>query len=212
MLLLLRSAPSGSPAANLGITLGLAGIAGPTAALAITLGLGAPNSVELNVFATPDVRFGLTGISTGFVTRSANVDLHTDLVAFGGFGEHANCDVLMGLTGTSAAGGFLQGTAALGTTLGLTGSVQIVGITAAPDIHLSIAGLPTISGGTVSSAATLDTRLSLNGAPVLTSIAAADIHLDMHGTGIALTSTSSPAASMRLTFEADEIRTFFRRG
>jgi hypothetical protein len=209
MLLLLKTAAGGAVSANLGINFGLSSVSGPQASLGLLISLQSPTSVELQVTNTQDIHFGLTSISAGFLTRSATVDAHLDLGSTSGYAETSNLGITFGLSGT--VGSTLQGIASPGISFGLTGSLQSIH-SAALTTNLGIAGAATISGGTVNVAASIGLQLNLATAPVMTSVASADMDLDLHGIGLALTPTTSQVATMRLTFEADQIRTFFRRG
>jgi len=179
MLLLLRGA-SGTLSANLGINLGLSGIAGPTAQLGIVLDLGPPNSVELNIFGSLDLHFGVNAISSGFVSRTANVDCLLGLSGNGGFIETANLDIKTGLAGT--VGSFLQGIANLSIVHGLAGTL-VAQISVNHDIRLSIAGIASISGGTLTPTANVDLQMSLNGAVINVITGVCDLHLGLQGNG-----------------------------
>lgn len=207
MLLLLRSVASGAAAASLGITLGLSAVAGTTATLNVTLGLTPPESIELNVFATPDIHFGLSGISSGFVSNSAILDTHLNLPAMGGFTASPTLGILIGLSGT--VGGTLQGNASADIHCGLTGSLQVVP-GATQTIVCGLAGTPTVSGGTLTPTANVDLIFTLAGQPVSLSAALCDLKLDLAAAGQFAIPTL--ATQMRLTFSSDEIRTFFWRG
>src|SRR6184192_1440864 len=100
MLLLLKSVVSGAAAASLGITLGLSGVAGTSATLDLHADLTPPESIELNIFVTPDIRLGLRGISSGFVSNTATLTTSTNLQALGGFTATPTLALLMGLSGT----------------------------------------------------------------------------------------------------------------
>lgn len=179
MLLLLRGV-SGQVGANLGIAFGLNGIAGPTAQLGVTLDLGPPTSVELNVFASLDVHFGINAISAGFLSRSANLTTLFGLGGNPGFVEIANLDIKTGLAGT--VGSFLQGIANLGITCGLAGGL-VAQISVNHDIKLSIAGIASIANGTLTPFANLDLSLTLNGAVINAVTGACDLQLGLHGVG-----------------------------
>lgn len=208
MLLLLRSAVGGAVTANLGIAFGLAAVPGTTANLGIQMGLAAPTSVELNIFNTQDLHFGLTSIPVGFLTRSANVDAHLDLIATGGFGEHAAFGIQMGLAGT--VGSSFTSAANLGIAMGLTGALASSN-TAIQGLKLDLSGAPTISGGTLTPTANLGFTLGLVAGPVALGSQA---NLDMTFALQSAPSTSvlNLATEMRLSFSADEIRLFFRKG
>jgi hypothetical protein len=209
MLLLLKGAQSGIAAATLGIGFGLSGIAGTTASLGVVIGLTPPEAVEANIFVTPDIHFGLSAISTGFLTRTASLSTTLDLAPRGGFGASPTLGILMGLSGT--VGTFLQSTAIPGITMGLTASLASPA-TASLSTVFTIAGSPTISGGTVSTAATHTIQMSLNGAPIFVGRASLDMDLNLTGIGTLAIPFENQARTMRLTFECDQIRTFFRRG
>lgn len=209
MLLLFKAAPAGVAAATLGIGFGLSGIAGTQASLGVVVGLTPPESIELNVFVTPDIHFGLSAISLGFLTRTASLSTVLDLAPQGGFGSSPTLGILMGLSGTM--GSFLQGTATPAITMGLTANLATQA-TATLRTNLSIAGSPTISGGTISTAATHTIQMSLNGAPIFVDQTSLDIDLDASATGVIVIPFENQARTMRLSFSADEIRTFFRKG
>jgi hypothetical protein len=209
MLLLLRSPPSGATAAIAAIGLGLvaAGSIG-TANLSTSFGLTL-SGVELNV--TGDVGFAnkLTGISVGFLSAPATaIHMAFGLPAGGGFGAITQLTTLLGLTAT--VGSTLQGTAISTIGFGLTTAPKIA-VTANPTIGLALAGSPiTVSGGTITPSAVAAIHLSLNGAAVSVTSAVCDIATDISGTPS--TSVLNLATQMRLSFSADEIRTFFRKG
>ena len=207
MLLLLKSPASGAAAASLGLTLGLSAIAGTTANLGITLGLTPPESIELNVFVTPDIKFGVSAISSGFLTRSATLDTQLNLLPVGGYGASPTMTLLMGLSGT--VGSFLQANATPGITCGLTANPASPGA-ATLDTVLTISGAPMVSGGTVTPTAVLTHTLGLSAALTGLGFATTDILMDLTGTPIA--KVPNLATNMRLSFEADEIRLIFRRG
>jgi len=207
MLLLLKSVVSGAAAASLGITLGLSGVAGTSATLDLHAGLTPPESVELNIFVTPDVHFGLSGISAGFVSNSATLNTLANLSGVGGFTATPTLALLMGLSGT--VGGTLQGNASAGITCGLSGLLQVLP-SAVQTILCGLTGIPTLSGGTLTPTASIPLTLSLAGQPVSVAGAICDLTLDL--TGTAQFAIPTLATQMRLSFSADEIRTFFRRG
>lgn len=209
MLLLLKSPASGIAAATCSLSLGLSAVAGATATLSLIAGLTPPESVELNVFVTPTLNLGLTAIPVGFLTRSSTVSLQLPLAATGGFGSPVNLSLALGLSGT--VGSFLQGTATETLVLGLTGAGANPGV-ATLSAQLGLIGAPTVSGGTLTPTASLPLTLSLAGVPVMISGAIVDMTLALQGTGIASIPLINQAVGMRLTFEADEIRTFFRKG
>lgn len=207
MLLLLKSPATGLAAATVGISLGLTAIAGTTASLGITLGLTPPESVELNVFVTPDIRIGLTAISSGFLTRTATLTTNLDLPASGGFGASPVMDIHMGLSGT--VGLFLQAAATPAITLGLTGAGVVPGRASLSTV-LGLSGAPDVSGGTVNPSASLSHTLTLTAG--LTGLGFGTLGMVMDITGTGQYAIPTLATQMRLSFSADEIRTFFRRG
>lgn len=207
MLLLLKSVVSGAAAATLGLTLGLSGIAGTTATLTINAGLTPPESVELNVFATPDIHVGLSGISSGFVSNSAVLTTNLNLPALGGFTASPTLSLLLGLSGT--VGGTLQGNASAGITCGLTGGLYALP-SATETIVCGLTGIPTLSGGTLTPTASIPLTLSLSGQSVMIDAAICGLVLNLTATGQYAIPTL--ATQMRLSFSSDEIRTFFRRG
>jgi hypothetical protein len=209
MLLLLKAAPTGVAAATLGLGFGLSGIAGTQASLGVVIGLSAPNSVEVNVFGIQDIHFGLNAISVGFLTRNANLSTALDLTPEGGFGASPTIGILMGLSGT--VGTFLQGTATPAITMGLTANLASPSSASLTTVF-TIAGSPTISGGTISTAATHTIQMTLNGAPLFVDRSSLDMDLGLTGIGILAIPFESQARTMRLSFSADEIRTFFRKG
>lgn len=209
MLLLLKAAPSGVAAATLGLGFGLSGIAGTQASLGVVIGLSAPTSVEVNVFGIPDIHFGLTGISVGFLTRTASLSTVMDLTPQGGFGSSPTLSILMGLSGT--VGTFLQATATPAITMGLTANLASPS-SATLSTVFTIAGSPTISGGTISTAATHTIQMTLNGVPLFVDRSSLDVDLGLTGIGTLAIPFENQARTMRLSFSADEIRTFFRKG
>jgi len=207
MLLLLKSAASGVAAASLGISLGLSGIAGTTATLDIHAGLTPPESVELNIFGTPDVHFGLSGISSGFVSNSATLDSNLSLNAFGGFGSSPTLSLLLGLSGT--VGGTLQGNAVAGILHGLTGALSVLP-SATETILCGLTGTPTLSGGTLTPTGSVAITLTLSGQAVATATAVCGTQLNLSATGQYAILTL--ATQMIVSFSTDEIVTFFRKG
>ena len=207
MLLLLRGVVSGATAATLGLSLGLSGVAGTTATLSTQVGLTQPTTVELNVFASPDIKIGLTGIPVGFLSRSATLDSQLGLAAVGGFGQIPTLTLTLGLSGT--VGSFLQGLANPAITHGLSASGTISGASNLRTF-LALSGSPTVSGGTVTPSASTGLQLSLAGTAVLSTQSILDITHDLTGAGI--TKVPNLATDMRLSFETDEIRLFFRKG
>lgn len=206
--LLLKSSAGGSPVANLGITFGLSAISGVLANLDMHLDLLPPNAVELQVTNTQDIHFGLTSIPIGFLTRSANLDSTLGLIAVGGFAEHATLTIQMGLAGT--VGTSFTSAANVGIVMGLTGSLASAN-TASPDIKLGLSGAPTISGGTLTPSANLGMNFGLTASqPGFVAQANLDVKLDLQA--IAGIFVPTLATQMRLSFSADEIRTFFRKG
>ena len=173
MLLLLRGAISAAPAATLGITFGLSGVSGPTASVGIALGLTPPNEFELNVVATSDIHFGLTGISSGFLSRSAVLDTRMDISATPSFTDVVSVPLVFGLSGT--VGSFLQNSATLGINFDISGQIGALPVATLTTV-LGISGAPTISGGTVSTASTLGINFGLSlTAPVLLSTGTVDL-------------------------------------
>jgi len=206
--LLLKSGAGASPVANLGILFGLSGVPGIGATLDMRLELQPPNSVELQSTNTQDIHFGLTSIPLGFLSRSANVDSRLDLVAAGGFGEHATFAIQMGLAGS--VGTSFTSSANLGIVMGLTGSLT-GNLIAAPDIQLGLSGAPTISGGTLTPAANVGMTLGLTS--TLPAFAAqANISLNFNLASVPGIAVPNLATDMRLSFATDEIRLFFRKG
>lgn len=209
MLLLFKPAV-GSPAAAIGITCGLVAAGSlATAAIGISLTLNAPTSIELQVTAVPDIHFGLSGISIGFLTRTASVGMQLGIQAAGGFGGTASPSILMGLSGT--VGSFFDGGAVtLGTVFGLSGATA-PSVAASLPINFAIVGVPTITGGTVTPSASTGIVLGLAGMPILVGRATADIALTVNGVGVILAPPPVTIASMALSFESDTMRLFFRK-
>lgn len=209
MLLIFKQAASGVAAGTLGIAFGLSGVAGTTGKADIHLGLPDITSIEINVFGIADVHFGLVGIPIGFLTRTGTLDTRLDLMGFGGFGDTRALDIVFGLSGT--VGSTLQGNGTLGINLGLSASLIPSGIGTLTTV-LGLSGSPTISGGTITPTGSAGISLRLTAIPVMAMNGLADISLDLDGLGTALTPIDSQATQMRLTFSADQIRTFFRKG
>jgi hypothetical protein len=209
MLLLLRSPPSGTPAAVVAIGLGLAAFGSTTtASVGTSFGLTL-SSIEINVSADVGFANKLTGISVGFLSAPATaIPIAFGLPAGGGFGAVTQLTTLFGLSGT--IGTTLQGTATPAISFGLPAAPSIV-TSANPRITLALAGSPiTVSGGTITPTAVAGITLSLNGFAIPLATAVCDIATDISGTPI--TSVLNLATQMRLSFEADEIRLFFRKG
>jgi len=211
MLLLLRSATGGPVTAALTGVGGLSAT-GSSVSAALT-GVGAftvSGSVELNLFASLDGVGGLVGISQGFQTRTAAITGQGDLNALGGFSGVANFAGLGGLSGT--VGSTLQGTASLsGAGFLADGGIARADTTSILAGQGSLTGTGNVSGGTVTPSAALSANGSLT---VTTPLFVAVINLGGAG---ALAGTGFPdvvglATTMRLSFSADEIRTFFRGG
>lgn len=209
MLLLFKAAPAGVAAGTLGITFGLSGIAGTTGTADIHFGLSPITSIELNVFGTADIHFGLSGIPLGFLTRAGTVDTQLNLAGFGGFGDTRTVGIVLGLSGT--IGTTLQGNGVLGINLGLSAN----GIPSGAGVLRTILGLtgtPTISGGTITPTGSVGISMDLVAIPVMVANALADLTLDLQGVGVLAIPFENQARTMRLSFSADEIRTFFRKG
>lgn len=181
MLLLLRSPPSGVAAANLGINFGLSGIAGPLASLSLILDLAPPNAVEVNLSAGLDVHFGITAISSGFLSRTATVDASLGLSASPAFTASPSLGLTLGLSGT--VGSFLQNSATLAVICGVTGQVTALPAATLGTI-LGISGLPIISGGTLTPSASLGTMLGLSiGQAVFASNGSMSVSINLTATG-----------------------------
>jgi hypothetical protein len=208
MLLLLRSPPSGSPAAIAAISFGLVA-AGNTGITQLSTSFGINlTSVEISISANVGFANKLTGISVGFLSGPATaINTAFDLPASGGFGGATQLTTVFGLTGT--VGSTLQGIGAPDITLGLNAS-PLIAITGKPGIVFALAGTPITSGGTVTPTAVTNFTFSLNGTPSQTTSAVCDMALGLKGT--AITSVPNLATDMRLSFECDEIRVFFRKG
>jgi len=161
MLLLLKSPPSGVAAANLGITLGLSGIAGPLASLGLVLDLTPPNAVEVNISAGLDLHFGVSAVSSGFLSRTASIDLVSGLSAVGGYTDNPTLGLALGLSGT--VGSFLQNSATFAVTFGVTGQVTALP-TASISTILGLSGAPIISGGTVTPSASVGLTFGVSAA------------------------------------------------
>lgn len=184
MLLLLRSAPSGVAAASLGINLGLSGIAGPVASLGLSLDLTPPNSVELNVTATPDIHFGISAISSGFLSRTASVDITHGLTAAAAFIDTPTVGIVFGLSGT--VGSFLQNSATFAITFGVTGQVSAAP-TAVLNTVLGLSGAPIISGGTITPTASVAMALGIaTPTAVFAANGACSINFTLTATGLQL--------------------------
>lgn len=206
MLLLLRSA-AGPVSANAGINFGVNGIAGPTAAAGIAFNVPAPTSIELNVFAGAKINFLTGGIPVGYLAGAGATGFNFDVTGFGGFGFVARADITFGVAGT--VGTTLQGIGNASTNLDATGAAAAK-TTAGVSLFLNLTGSATISGGTLTPSGTTAMSLTVNGSAVLNTPAIADFHLVVQGTGFP--DVVGLATDMRLTFECDSIRTFFRKG
>lgn len=182
MLLLFKPAVAVT-AANIGIVLGLAAAGSvATANLGISIGLNAPTSIELMVSGTPDIHFGLTGISVGFLSGTANLSTALGITAGGGFGEHAAPDIKIGLAGT--VGSFFDGGAvATSITFGLSGSATPTAAAAIP-VQLGLSGVANVSGGTVTPTSNIPLNFGLMGAAGFVDRATADLVMTLNGTGV----------------------------
>lgn len=208
MLLLLRSPPSGTPAAVASIGFGL-NAAGSVATANISFSLGLSlSAIEINVSADVGFTNQLTGISAGFLSAPATlIPVAINVTAAGGFGSVTTLTTVFGLTGT--VGSTLQGQANAAMTFGLTGSPLIVS-SANAALTLGLAAAATLSGGTLTPVAQIGIQLDLNAAPFLGSQAICDTQLGLQGTGFP--HIVGLATQMKLSFSSDEIRTFFRKG
>jgi len=208
VLLLLRSPPSGSPAAVASIGFGLtAAGSASTATLSFSLGLTL-SAIEINVSADVGFTNQLTGISAGFLSAPATlIPVAINVSASGGFGSVTTLTTLFGLTGT--VGSTLQGQANSAMTFGLSGSPIIVS-PATVGLNLGLTAAATLSGGTLTPTAQVGIRLDLTAASFLGSQAICDTQFGLQGTGFP--QIVGLATQMRLSFSSDEIRTFFRKG
>jgi len=205
MLLLLKTPPSGATTATLGLALGLMGDPGAHATADLTLGLSPPTAIEANVFGNLGVTLGLQGISVGLLTRSASCDLSLPILAAGGFGDIPTLTLALGLSGT--VGSFLQGTGSCDLTLGITGAASVPAQGTLP-LTLGLSAAADLSGGTLTPTAMAGLALSLNGAPLIGSVASLDLSLDLQPTSELI--FGSAATQMRVTFQGDSIRMFFK--
>jgi hypothetical protein len=208
MLLLLRSPPSGAPAATIAAT-GSLTASGTTGATTLTaIGSLAVNAIELHVFGTFDGQGNLQGLSQNFVTATAAFIAHGDLAPIVGFGPSAALAAFGNLTAT--VGSIFQGIAALNASGGLTVAGKL--ISSARYIATgSLNAVGTVTGGIVTPAALLAATgsLTITGA-VLATNANLDGSGDLQGQGFP--QQVGFATQMRLSFSADEIRLFFRKG
>lgn len=208
-LLLLFNQPSGPTSALLRTQVGLTAIGGPQATLGVTIGESTPSSVELNIFANSNVAIGLTGVSVGFFSGSANLDNTVSLFAFPGFGAVPALAIHIGLTGT--VGSFIQSAAAMPLSIGLTGHGNM--LVAGPfSVSIGLSAAVTISGGTVAPTSNLSLTTTLNGAAVALSDLSLSLTTQVGLVGAAEITEPGLATGMRLSFGADQIRTFFRKG
>lgn len=208
MLLLLRSPPSGTPAATIA-AIGSLTASGTTGATTLAgTGSLAVNAIELHVFGTFDGHGNLQGLSQNFVTAIGALTGHGDLAPIVGFGPSAALAAFGNLTAT--VGSIFQGIAVLNASGGLTVAGKLISsATYAANGRLTAVGI--VTGGVVTPAALLAANgsLTITGA-VLATNATLDGSGDLQGQGFP--QQVGFATQMRLSFSADEIRLFFRKG
>lgn len=172
--------------------------------------LNAPNSIELMVSVNCAGVGGVLAIPQGFLTRTALVDGQGNVVSFGGFGSIITVAGIGGVTAT--VGSFFDGGVltinGVGTAIGTGRPVPPATLIAGLG---NLTAIPIISGGTISSAAQINGLGGISASfPVLAASVIANGQGDVQGTG----GLAIPilATQMRLSFAADEIRLFFRKG
>jgi len=191
MLLLFRGATG--TAATLGLSFGLTAVATATVTLGISIGLTPPTSVELNVSVTPAITIGLTGNNIPYSTSSASLVHTIGLTGRSGYAVATSFSTALDLSGT--VGSFFDGSANLAHTLGLAGagraqSGAILGLV------LGVSGLPEITGGTVSSAATPGIVLNLIASSEFTEAVLADISIGLNATGTLVSGVNPEARTL----------------
>jgi len=210
MLLLLKGASGTLTATIAGVGAVVASGSTVSATLAGRGDLIPPESIELMISADIAGVGGVLAISQGFLSRSASVDGIGIVTAFGGFGATLTLAGMGGVTGT--VGSFFDGGAVA---LAGTGAVSAAAQHVIPSTLIAgtgaVAASPIISGGTISSAAVVAGTGSVSAStPLLTAVLTLDGQGGIQATGGYAIATL--ATQMRLSFSADEIRTFFRRG
>jgi len=116
-------------------------------------------------------------------------------------------NITLGLSGT--VGSFLQSTATPDITLGVTASGVTPGVGSLSTV-LALAGAPQLSGGTLTPTASAGLQLTLVGSSVMG--AGSLVNTTLNLTGVPAIKIPNLATEMRLSFETDEIRLFFRKG
>jgi hypothetical protein len=169
----------------------------------------APTSIEFQVSGSCLGTGLVTAISSGFLSRTAFVDGTGLVSAFGGYGETAT------ITGTglvsATVGSFFDGGA-----VSVTGTGSVTAAGSFGDIPLfiggsgSVTGIPTITGGTITVSATAQ-GIGLCSASMPLLIEQASLMGTGTVTATGETAVTSLATDMRLSFESDEIRLFFRK-
>lgn len=209
MLLIFR----GVPATLTATVAGIGGIIASGSTVSATVGgigaVNAPTSIELQVFATVQGTGTITAIPQGFLTRTATVDGTGSIAAFGGFGDVLAVAGLGGVTAT--VGSFFDGGAL---SISGSGAVSAAGQFASTALVAgvgAVSAVPTISGGTLSLSATVAGRGDFAvSRPVLSALAIVDGSGGIQAAGSLAIPTL--ATQMRLSFSADEMRLFFRKG
>lgn len=201
MLLLFKPAVAATQA-NLGLNLGLSGTTGISATIGFTVDVVAPTSIELMVVDIQDIRIGLVGISSGFLSRTANLTLNADMTARGGYGANASLSTQYGLSGT--VGSFFDGIGSLGITFGISGDGGSRASASSIGMVLGLAGAPTISGGTLNASANVSTIFALSGAAGMTERASIAMHYEITGVGTGSVAPPPPSPTINhIRFDAE---------
>jgi hypothetical protein len=210
VLLLLKGAPPANAQVTFATNLGVTFVnAGTSVTFATTMGFGPFDSVELQVSATLGLTTGFS--ATGFLSLGPGVTFATNLglAAQGGFANQVT--FANQLNSGWTVGSTLQGSVAFGTLTALSGDLRVVpGVSFGTLLGFS-PGQPVVSGGTLTPGVSFGLQMGLVAAPYLVDSARFTLISDFTAT---LQPAPIPAfaTQMRLSFSADTIRTFFRKG
>lgn len=208
MLLLLKSPPSGIPAGTLA-AFGSLSASGSTQASNLS-GSGSLtlSAIELHVFATYAASGNLQALPQNFRVGAGALTANGNLSATVGFGPSATLAAFGNLSGT--VGTVFQGIGALNAQGGLT--VSGVLLDTGKLIALgNLAATGQVTGGVVTPSA----LLAAHGDLVITGASfALNANLSGQGdlSGFGFPQQVGFATQMRISFSADEIRVFFRKG
>jgi len=208
MLLLLRGAAPANPSVTFSLQSGLAFDNSAHVTFANVLSFGPFDSVELQISVNFDLHTGLTPIPFLTVGPGVSFDTHLGLTGLGGYSDRVTFANTLNSGWT--VGSTLQGAVSFAITSALTGDLRAAPVCALGLVSAISWGVPNISGGTLNAGVSFALQSALLGTPIFVDGVSFDAHTDLQATARIV--IPNLATEVRLSFETDEMRLFFRKG